>query len=139
MHSHRLRLGTAIGLAAVSLAAPASAEVLIGLTNSNSLVRFDSSDPGVTSGSVMVTGLAAGDRLVGIDKRTSAVNGNGLLYGVAINSGTGRVRSRGRQWAHLHDRSDVGHGNARLGAVARSSRHDGAHPVHRHLGLVVRR
>lgn len=76
---------------ALAVAAPAQAEVLIGLTSNNSLLRFDSADPGVTSGAVAITGLTAGDRLVGIDKRTSAVNGNGLLYGVAINSGTGRI------------------------------------------------
>jgi hypothetical protein len=88
-----MRLFPALALAAsvFALSAPAQAEVLIGLTGQNSLVRFDSSNPGETSGQVAITGLAAGDRLVGIDKRTSAVAGNGLLYGVGINAGSGRI------------------------------------------------
>ena len=86
----RLLLAAAASATAV-IATPATAEVIIGLTDANSLVRFSSNDPGTTSGQVAVTGLVAGDRLVGIDKRTSAVSGNGLLYGVGLGQGSGRI------------------------------------------------
>ena len=58
---------------------------LIGLTNVNSLVTFDSGTPGTLIGSaVAVTGLATGDVLVGIDYRPAT----NTLYGV------GRVSSQ---------------------------------------------
>ena len=85
------RIALALAVSFTALAAPASAEVIVGLTDSNSLVRFDSANPGRTSGQVAVTGLVGGDRLVGIDKRTPAVSGNGLLYGVGVSGGTGRI------------------------------------------------
>ena len=58
---------------------------LIGLTNVNSLVTFDSATPGTLIGSaVAVTGLTAGDVLVGIDYRPAT----NTLYGL------GRVSSQ---------------------------------------------
>ncbi len=64
---------------------------LLGLTNANALLSFDSATPG-TATTIAVTGLIAGDNLVGIDYRPS----NGVLFGVSntshiytINAGTG--------------------------------------------------
>lgn len=70
---------------------PATAETLIGLTNQNSLISFDHATPGATTAPVAITGLTAGDMVVGIDIRPSLGPNNGLLYGFAVNSGVGRV------------------------------------------------
>lgn len=84
---------TALTLATVcdllSVAKPASAVGLIGLTNDNTLVGFDSNSPS-TINTVQVTGVNG--TLLGIDFRPA----NGLLYGITntnnlytINPGTG--------------------------------------------------
>lgn len=66
--------------AALALAGTtASAVTLVGLTSANELARFDSASIG-TASRVAITGLAAGDRLVGIDLRPS----NNQLYGVSL-------------------------------------------------------
>ena len=64
---------------------------LLGLTNANALLSFDSATPG-TATTTAVTGLIAGDNLVGIDYRPSS----GVLFGVSntshvytINASTG--------------------------------------------------
>jgi len=53
----------------------------IGLTSSGQLARFDTATP-ASATTVGITGLTAGDRLIGIDYRPS----NGLLYGISLNS-----------------------------------------------------
>jgi hypothetical protein len=63
------------------------ADFLIGLTQSNSLIRFDSATPGMTSTPVNITGLTSGDMLVGIDARPA----NGLIYGLGLNGTVGRL------------------------------------------------
>lgn len=80
---------------ALSLAAGhAQSELLIGLTSSNALISFDSATPGTTSAPVAVTGLTAGDALVGIDRRPQAGPNDGVLYGVGVNlGGGGRIYS----------------------------------------------
>ncbi len=56
---------------------------LVGLTTAGSLIRFDSGTPGTLVGSpVTVTGLAAGETLVGIDYRPAT----GTLFGVGSTS-----------------------------------------------------
>jgi Domain of unknown function (DUF4394)/Calx-beta domain len=57
---------------------------LLGLTSANELVTFDSNTPGTFSSTTAVTGLQAGESLLGIDFRPA----NGLLYGVGS---TGRL------------------------------------------------
>lgn len=62
-------------------------EVVYGLTSDNSLVRFSSSKPNQTQVEVEITGLAAGEQVLGIDFRPSDLNGDatndvGKLYGV---------------------------------------------------------
>ncbi len=63
------------------------AGVVVALTQSNEILRFDASNPGSTSAPVMITGIQSGESLVGIDFRPS----NGLLYGVTTNQFTGRI------------------------------------------------
>src|SRR5262249_4614582 len=68
----------AVALAALTLGSTqAEAEILTGLTSTGSLVTFDSATPGTISSSVAITGLQAGESLLGIDRRTA----NRLLYG----------------------------------------------------------
>ncbi len=60
---------------------------LIGLTTGNTLVRFDSTAPGVIQGTAPITGLQAGDTVVGIDVRPA----NGLLYAVVDGGASDRI------------------------------------------------
>ncbi len=60
-------------------AGSASAQTVIGLTNSNSLLRFSATAPGAVPASSAVTGLQAGDTLVGLDIRPAT----GVLYALA--------------------------------------------------------
>jgi len=78
----------------------ANAEAIFGLTLGNSLVVFDSATPGSTSAPIPVTGLAAGQTLVGIDFRpltrqlvgvAAGPGGTGAVY--AINPFTGAATS----------------------------------------------
>lgn len=82
-------LAAMLGLSAV---APAQAELIIGLTTGNSLISFDSLTPGSVAVIGNVTGLSAGDTLVGIDRRPSLGANNGVLYGFGFNSGAGTGR-----------------------------------------------
>jgi hypothetical protein len=94
-------VGAALAVALGSLAAGAGraeAGLLTGLTTSGDLVTFDSAAPGTISTTVTVTGLQAGETLLGIDRRPS----NGLLYGLGstsriytINTTTGVATSVG--------------------------------------------
>jgi Domain of unknown function (DUF4394)/PEP-CTERM motif len=78
--SHLL-VGAAMLLAPVSIA---SAEQIAGLTFDGKIVTFDSATPMTIASSFSITGLAAGDSLIGIDLRPA----NARIYGV---SQTGRV------------------------------------------------
>ncbi len=70
-----------LALAALLAASGAQAITLVGLTSSNELARFDSASP-ASAVRVAITGLAAGDRFVGIDLRPS----NNLIYGVSLSN-----------------------------------------------------
>src|SRR5262245_18937513 len=73
-------------VAATLTGSAAHAEVLTALTAGQQLVRFDSATPGtLIGGSVTVTGVVAGQVLVGIDFRPSDM----ALVGLGYNSGTG--------------------------------------------------
>jgi trimeric autotransporter adhesin len=61
---------------------PAMATTVYGLTVNNGLFFFDSGSPGAVSPILPITGLAAGDDLVGIDFRPA----NGQLYALGFNS-----------------------------------------------------
>lgn len=66
----------AISSLMLGLAGHAQAETIYGLTTGNSLIRFDSATPGTVSSNAAITGLQAGESLVGIDFRPA----NGQLY-----------------------------------------------------------
>ncbi len=72
----------------IAVAPPAYAvdppRVVFGLTTTNSLVRFDSDSPGSVGAPVPVTGLQAGESLLGIDFRPFG----GALYGLGSTSRT---------------------------------------------------
>ncbi len=88
-------------LAAAILAGQRSSfgELIIGLTVQNSLISFDSATPGTINFIGPISGLTAGDSLVGIDRRPQGIFGttnpgpnNGRIYGVGVNPGTGTAR-----------------------------------------------
>lgn len=81
------RIITSYLIAFLSGISTAHGGVIIGLTQANQLVSFDSFSPGNASSPVLVVGLLPGDSLVGIDYRPST----GVLYAVARNSSTGRL------------------------------------------------
>lgn len=68
---------------AVTPIASAHAEAIVALTATGQLISFDSATPGTLSSTVAVSGLTAGDTLVGIDVRPA----NKTLYGFAISGG----------------------------------------------------
>ena len=81
----RMKMGAAVLAAALPMGA-LNAERLAGLTADQQLITFDSAAPGTIFSSFALTGLTAGDQILGIDLRPA----NGLIYGVAQ---TGRVYS----------------------------------------------
>lgn len=70
------------GLLGLAIGGEASALAIYGLTTTNSLVLFDSAAPGAVNSSVSVSGLNAGQSLLGIDFRPA----DGQLYGVSSDS-----------------------------------------------------
>ena len=107
-HLHRISIATSKlavlpGMFAVvslsSLVDRAGAEQLIGLTVQNLLISFDSATPGTVATIGSVSGLTAGDQLVGIDRRPQRLGGtplpgpnNGRIYGVGVNFTDGSAR-----------------------------------------------
>src|SRR5262245_16211821 len=84
---------------ALLVAGRAEAELIVGLTVQNSLISFDSATPGTVTTIGSITGLTAGDTLVGIDRRPQNMGGmpvpgpnNGRIYGVGVNLATGTSR-----------------------------------------------
>jgi hypothetical protein len=82
----------------------AEAEFLTGLTTTGNLVMFDSAAPATVVSSVAITGLQAGENLLGIDRRPA----NGLLYGLGstsrlytINTTTGAATQVGSAGAFI--------------------------------------
>lgn len=80
-----------LALAAIVAASAAQAETLYGLTTDNRLITFDSAAPS-QGASVSLTGLAASEKLLGLDARPT----DGLLYTLSnlgnlytLNAGTG--------------------------------------------------
>lgn len=70
-----------LGLTALAATvAPAHAVTFFGVTDTNSLVRFDSRNPGVSLGSVQIRGLG-GNSIVGLDARVA----DGFLYALTDN------------------------------------------------------
>jgi len=80
-----------LSLFALMFTAPISHGALIyAISTVRDLVSFDSATPGTLLSNVGISGLGAGEQLVGIDFRPS----NGLLYGVSVDAGNvGRIYS----------------------------------------------
>ncbi|EZP37284.1 DUF4394 domain-containing protein [Janthinobacterium lividum] len=76
-------IGAAEELRGIALKAPA-APIAYGLTDDARIVTFKTATPNTLDANVAVTGLAAGERLLGFDIRPK----DGLLYGI---SSTGRI------------------------------------------------
>ena len=74
------------------LAERVKAELAIGLTVQNSLISFDTATPGTINFIGAITGVTAGDTLIGIDRRPSLGANNGRLYAVGVNQGVGSAR-----------------------------------------------
>ncbi len=86
-------------LAVLGIHTGVQAEALYAITAGNSLVRFNSSTPGLTS-TTLVTGLAAGEQLLGIDFRplTGELYGLGSsnrLYTLDLTSGAASLAGTG--------------------------------------------
>ncbi len=71
-----------IATAVALLAGPASAEQIIGLTSTNSLVSFDSASPSIVGAPIAITGIQSGEDILGIDFRPAT----GQLYGLGSTS-----------------------------------------------------
>ena len=84
-----LPLVFAVVILAGLLSGPAALEAgpVAYVLSNNSLIAIDTASPGAAGAPVTVTGLTAGDTLVGIDFRPQ----NGFLYGLGFNSVTGTV------------------------------------------------
>lgn len=73
----------AVGALVLGGAGKATAQInVFGLTTTNDLVNFDSASPGVINSTVAITGLQAGESLLGIDFRPV----NGQLFGLGSTS-----------------------------------------------------
>ena len=81
------RILTAAAVTATALAAPSAAsaaEQLAAVTNSNKVLTFASDSPGNLDTAYPLTGLASGEKIVGLDTRPAT----GQLYGLGK---TGRI------------------------------------------------
>ena len=73
---------------ALGLGSIASAVTITALTNTGTLVSFDSATPGSILNTVTLSGITGGDAVVGIDYRPA----DGLLIGLGYNTVTGTAR-----------------------------------------------
>jgi hypothetical protein len=60
----------------------AKGRLLIGVTDTNQLLSFDSATPATITSSIAITGLVSGDQIRGIDFRPA----NGVLYALGLNT-----------------------------------------------------
>ena len=85
----RAVIGAALCASTLFISGNAAAELIVGLTNQNALISFDSATPGTVSVPVSITGLLAGDVILGIDRRPSFGPNNGVIYGFGLTTSTG--------------------------------------------------
>jgi hypothetical protein len=78
----RLVILAAAAATTMALAAPAQAQPMVGLTNTDSIFTFDGATPGTISAAIPVTPLDPGDHLIAIDRDPS----DGQLYGLGAES-----------------------------------------------------
>ncbi|WP_164157038.1 DUF4394 domain-containing protein [Sandarakinorhabdus rubra] len=87
------RLRAAV-LAAAVMAPAAHADTIYGLTADNRIVSFDASAPGSILSDRAISGLAAGDSLLGIDRRPV----DRLLYALGSSGNVYRLEATGRSY-----------------------------------------
>jgi hypothetical protein len=80
--SAAVRIGCLVAFALATRPGAARGELLTGVTTTNVLETFDSATPGTINTAVGVTGLQAGETILGIDVRPA----NGTLYGLGSTS-----------------------------------------------------
>ena len=92
------KLVLTLSACALAFSLSAQAEPIVALTSDSRLITFDSATPGTATETVTITGLQAGETLVGIDYRPAT----GTLYGLSsagriysINSDTGAATAVG--------------------------------------------
>jgi hypothetical protein len=100
-------LRSALALGLISLAGAASALPMVGVTSDNRLIYTDSNNPSIVATTVSITGLQAGETILGIDTRPA----NGQLF--ALGS-TGRLYRIGNGFdgGTLGGASQIGNGPA---------------------------
>jgi len=98
LHLHLIRLSVlAAGLAATAFGSSAQAETIYGVTEvGNRLVSFDSAAPTALLSGTAITGLAAGEDVIGIDFRPNALSPGGAGPNVPA-PGTGTLFGLGSQ------------------------------------------
>lgn len=96
---------------AFALSTASSALTIYGITGPNNLITFDSATPGTVNAPLAITGLAAGDAIVGIDFRPA----DGGLFGLgsgsriySINQTTGMATQVGMNGAFALNGSSFG-------------------------------
>jgi len=82
-----LLIGLSLNRVARPIARAASSVTIFAVTTNNTLINFDSSTPGTISSTVTITGLVAGENIVGIDFRPAT----GQLYAEALNGAGNHV------------------------------------------------
>ena len=118
-----------LAMALLTVQTIAVAEQIIALTVQHSLISFDSEAPGTVSTIGAITGVTAGDVLVGIDRRTQILGlpipgpNNGRLYAVGVNTSAGTA-------AHLFAQRIDGRRIVGIDACGGPQRLGCAFPIH---------
>ena len=97
--TRRTRFAMLAGLAALALALPRAAqaaEIFYGVTSTNTLITFTSDAPGASRTALPITGLQAGEQILGIDLRPAggqlfALGSSNRLYVITPVSGAARA------------------------------------------------
>src|SRR5687768_11160180 len=86
-------IGSVLCASALFISGNAAAELIVGLTDQNALISFDSASPGTATSPVSITGLIGGDVIQGIDRRPTTGPNNGVIYGFGVDTsiGVGRL------------------------------------------------
>jgi hypothetical protein len=82
-----MRHAVALSIAMSTLAAPAAGQTVYGLVGSERIVTFNAADPGAITSNRPITGLGAGETLLGIDFRPL----DNLIYTVSSSSNVYRL------------------------------------------------
>jgi len=98
MQLKRIVVYSAVAVLGLVIPGTAGATPMAGVSDGTTLIGFDSATPGIITGTRIITGLQAGETIVGIDTRPA----DGLLYGIGsssrlyvISTGTGAATQVG--------------------------------------------